>query len=311
MVSGELKFSSEITDHPVESGSNVADNIRRNATEFTLEAIVSDSPIGEIAEHESRRIDEVTEAVFGSDAVPLPSAEAYDRLLAIHNEKRLVTIEIPVASRNGKPAKRTFQNMGIQDITLPMNIGTSGGLFFSVSFKEVRVVTNRRTTIRTAVPRGAGKKPKVTVGTPLRADQFITWRKGIPPGAALKPGFATEEVSVVYAKQAGFTREESISNGDSIPSSTHVRYFGDGNRIILDVPPTFERSALIKDILRDRNEKRQQELVDLKKLSPAEQKRQAQNLPDGLDLSRFTKTPPGPTFPATGPSTTFPPGTVK
>ena len=57
LVSGEISLSSEMTDNPVESGGTTGDHINLLPVEFTAECIVSDTPVGEIASHESRRVE--------------------------------------------------------------------------------------------------------------------------------------------------------------------------------------------------------------------------------------------------------------
>ncbi len=186
MVSGELKFSSNITTHPMEEGADTTDHIKNKPMEFTLECIVSDTPIGAIAQHESRRVDEISEAVFGSDQVPLPSAEAYDRLLAIHTSCRPVTIEIPVASRSPKkPNKRTFFNMGLEELSEPLGPDSDGGLIFSATFRECVLIKNQKTTVRTATPAGKRQSRKAVIGQKLYVDKRILWRMGHPPGSPL------------------------------------------------------------------------------------------------------------------------------
>lgn len=183
LISGNLQLDSDVTDEPVESGPNVSDHIRPLPAELTLESLVSDTPIGEIANHESRRIDDVSAAVFGEDQIPLPSDEAYRRLTAIRDEKRIVIVEIPVATRAGKPGKRTFVDMTITGLSIPLGPEHDGGLRFSVTLKNIKIVKNKRTTIKasvTAPTKGADNKglslDKVINGSD------VLWRKGSPPG---------------------------------------------------------------------------------------------------------------------------------
>ncbi len=183
MVSGELTLDSEVTEHPVESGDSIADHIRPLPVEFTLEAIVSDTPLADIASHDSRRIDDVTIAVFGADQIPLPSDEAYARLNAIRDERRLVVIEIPIATRSGKLGKRTFKDMAMTNLSVPFSQETAGGLTFSATFRQVKVVTNKRTTVRVAVKTPTkGPKDKGLSLDKLVDGKDVLWRKGKPPG---------------------------------------------------------------------------------------------------------------------------------
>lgn len=135
----EHDFESEVTEYPVESGADVSDNIRNKPLEITLEGIVSDTPIGAIALDATRRAESGT---------PLPSLDAYTRILAIRDARELVTIETSL----GK-----FERMALTRLAVPRDRTTGKALKFTVSFRQVNVVQNRRTTVRVAVPNAGGK----------------------------------------------------------------------------------------------------------------------------------------------------------
>lgn len=305
LVSGEMRLESEITDNPVESGGTTSDHINLMPIEFDAECIVSDTPIGEIAAHESRRVDDVTEAVFGSDLVPLPSEEAYERLTAIRAEKRLVTIEIPIRKRNGKPGKRLLRNMGITSLSLPMNSDTNGGLFFSVTFREMRFTTNTRVTVRVATPQAKPQSPhKATVGVALRTDQRVLWQMGIPPGGVLVPYISPEHPGSPWA-----VVEIQWSDGKGGPGATSRIFFGGdastnaparAQQAGLELNPK-EIAAFNADLGRDQalKKKKQEDQLSRDLHEIDETKAYDKNLPPGLDLSRFTPpTNPTPTVPS-------------
>lgn len=175
MLSGELGANGSVTPFPVEDGSETGDNIVHDPKTLTLEALVSDTPIGDIASHPSRVVDEVSQTVFNGES-PLPSAEAYDRLLAIRDEKRRVTVELPVAARGPTPGRRTYPNMVIVALSLPLGRESDGGLRFTVTFQPFEFVRNARATIvRTATPAGRGPRNVVTVGKAWVIDRTLKW----------------------------------------------------------------------------------------------------------------------------------------
>lgn len=288
MVSGELKFASEITDDPVESGGSISDNVRPLPVAFSLEAIVSDSPIGDIANHESRRVDDVSEAVFGSDMVPLPSAEAYERLLEIRKTSKLVTIEIPVASRSNKPGKLTFDNMALEELSVPMSADTAGGLTFSASWKQVTLIENKRVTVRVAAPAARPRAAaKVAVGQGYRVDQRVLWVRGQPAGAP------------VTDKSPWCVVEVTWSDGKGGPGAKATyRFSGEASPDIQDDCEagvellSFERTDFFIDLGRAQAAKTQAQITERRKLleTPKPDLATAQkNLPPGVDLSRFQK----------------------
>lgn len=217
MVTGDLTLTSEITDHTVESGSDVSDNIACKPIELTTEGMISDTPIGDIAQDASRRsVDSATAAdVFGAaflgkDFVPLPSADAYEKLYAIWQNKRYVTVEIPVASRLGTPQYRVYQNMAIASLSVPTSKDSDGGLKFTANWKQLRFQTNRREQVRTSVPYGGGGKSASAV--PLNANDLVLWRRGEPPGGPLPKLYSWYFVEQFAATVGG----TAVDNGQAI-----------------------------------------------------------------------------------------------
>lgn len=158
-------FEASVTEHPVERGADMVDHVRARPIEIELECVVSDTPIGAIAADPTRQAE-------GQDA-PLPSEDAYARLQAIRDARQPVTIETSLG---------TWTSMALVMLSVPRSRETTGGLFFTATFRQVRVVETQRVTVRTAQPNAkrtgrhghrAGKKV-----TPL----MLWWRPRWPPG---------------------------------------------------------------------------------------------------------------------------------
>lgn len=166
-VSESHSFTSEVSEHPVESGANIADHIRPLPEDVDLECIVSDTPIGTIASDPTRQR-------AGADS-PLPSEDAYAHLLAIRNARRPVTIETSLG---------VFTSMALVSLTVPRSVETSGGLFFSASFHRIVVAENRRVLVPvgSVVAKRAGNYGhKSARSAPAKT---IVWKKGLPPGSS-------------------------------------------------------------------------------------------------------------------------------
>ncbi len=74
-------FEADVTSHPVEKGSDVTDNMRVKPVRYTVEGIVSDTPIGVVALEPDRQ------------GNATPSITGYQKLLQIQNaQKKLVQI---------------------------------------------------------------------------------------------------------------------------------------------------------------------------------------------------------------------------
>lgn len=131
-------LTAEVTEHPVESGSDVSDNVRNKPRELTLtNAIVSDTPIGVVAKDPSRS---------PTSGQPLPSKDAFARLEKIYEAREPVTIVTNL---------KKYDNMVMDQLTIPVDRKSAKALNFIAHFKQIRIVLNRRVTV--AVPNLVGR----------------------------------------------------------------------------------------------------------------------------------------------------------
>ena len=175
-VSETHGFDSEATEHPVERGADITDHVRAKPITLELECIVSDTPLAKLASDATRQ---------GST---LPSENAYAHLLAIRDAQQPVTVETSLGS---------FASMALISLSVPRASDKSGGLFFSVSFQQVRIVENKRTTVRVAIPIAKRSTSYGTKASGKVESAVVKWRQGLPPGSDRI--FATEQVKVVAA----------------------------------------------------------------------------------------------------------------
>ncbi len=359
MISGELKLESEVTEHPVEEGSDITDHIRPKPVEFTLEAVVSDNPLDEIAQHPSRKavrlpivdpfatqtvfgpapppnlVDPFTpqivdpfasDTAFGTDQQPLPSAEAHARLTTIWRNRLPVTIEIPIASKTGKPGKRTFQNMALTLLTEMYGSDSDGGMRFSATFKQIEIRANRRVSVRTATPRGQGQGgAKASPTLPMTVRRTVLWNIRVvrstvigDAGAPLAPNHPFAYVDIGDAKGGRHAISYRwSSNGEGKPTSAGLP--------ALPIPAAYAyatgvelnalaQAAFVQDLEVDKKAGEEQQKQDLDNTSAAtgdairdadvkeRNERNAaargpQNTPRGVDMSRFDLDEnQGPTF---------------
>jgi hypothetical protein len=127
-------FESEVTEHPVENGADIADHVRARPISVQIDCVVSDTPIGTLV---SSRSD-----------TSLPSSDALAKLMQIRDEREPVTIST---------ALRTYDNMVLQSLSIPVDATTGYALRFSATFTQIQLVTNERTTVRVSLPRASKK----------------------------------------------------------------------------------------------------------------------------------------------------------
>ena len=135
------QHEAELSDHPIEQGADASDNMRVKNLTYEVEGIISDTPIGIVADEPDRQ----------NAGTALPSAEGYRRLEAIHTDKRFVVV---ISPRYGK-----LTDMALIKLNAPVDKDTGRCTHFTGTFRKVIFVTNLRTSVRVAVP-NTGPKTK-------------------------------------------------------------------------------------------------------------------------------------------------------
>lgn len=290
-ISEELTLPGEATKFPAEVGSEFTDHIRDLPLEMSLECVVSDTPIGDIASDPTRQrgTDEL------GNQLPLPSVDALARLREMKARRRLVTIETSLG---------IFDSMACTEITVPVDKekspgtkDTSGALFFTAKFQRINVVTNKRVKARVRTSMPTGTKTKAAAGRPWPTTNIYTWRHGVPPGTPWRDPNLIELITVQYDTTKGLTEQEVaevVGQFVETPLVTYIKEEGpNAGKPIVGI----ERGALEADLKRDVNDKRRRlndeakaRAAELERTTPA--LRGVQNLPDGVDLSRFQRPAP-------------------
>lgn len=146
-ISEEHKFETEVTEYPVESGSDITDHVRKKPNEVTLEGIVSDTPLAATILERLASGDRVLTGLLSEATASL---DALAKLMEIRDARKPVTISTSL---------KTFESMVLTTLTVPRANGDGRALRFHATFKEIRIITNERSTtkVKTATPGGGGK----------------------------------------------------------------------------------------------------------------------------------------------------------
>lgn len=137
IVTEGTTYNSDITDNEVESGQNITDHIRNLPVMLNVEGIVSDVPIEPIA----------TVRGVGTN----PPADALVFFKQIWSARQPIEIITNF---------ETYSSMVMQSLDITRDSTTGEALRFNAQFKQIRTVTNARTTVRVKDPRGAKKKKR-------------------------------------------------------------------------------------------------------------------------------------------------------
>lgn len=159
-VSETHNFESDVTEYPVESGSDITDNVRPKPITIEMECLVSNTPIGVM---QSFRQNLLPPSDDGGSTGTKPSVAAYEKLQLIRNRRKPVTI---------RTSLRTYENMVLKTLTIPRSGKSGDDLLFTVVFQQVEMVNNKR-SIRVSTPIGNGKKKVSKAPQPIQM-RFIT-----------------------------------------------------------------------------------------------------------------------------------------
>ncbi len=166
----EPSYEADVTDHPVEKGGDVTDNVRPKPNMLTVDGVISESPIGA--------------AATASSVLASPTANARARLKEIFDAKQPIGVTTTT---------EVWTQMVMQSLTIPVDASTGLSLTFTAKFKQVIIVETQRTQVRVAVP-SHGKEQnlgnlaadKKDLAKPLldaidkERDNFRRYKKGTP-----------------------------------------------------------------------------------------------------------------------------------
>jgi hypothetical protein len=123
-----IDFSSDITSHPVETGSSISDHVYLNPIKIKFEGAILDSStdiISTIQNTASLFSGNILDNIYGKSRKQLA---AYEFLKDTYYNKTPVTI---VSYYD------TFENMVIENMTFPRNGETGDQLYFEITLKQI------------------------------------------------------------------------------------------------------------------------------------------------------------------------------
>lgn len=145
-------ITASITQHPVETGSDITDHYRGNPDTLSMDVVVSDTPIRffSIANPASPVVD--PERQTGKRSI-----DAYERLKAFIDEASVVDIFTTL---------RTYKNMALESYSVIRDAQTGNTLRASLKFREVITVDTETEQVKPSVsPENASRTPQQKTGT--------------------------------------------------------------------------------------------------------------------------------------------------
>lgn len=157
-LSEDHSFEAQVPEDPIEGGAVVSDHIFNRPEVVVIEGVVSDTPVGSLAERRSG----------------IPSDEGLAKLMSIRARREPVTIETSL---------EVFDNMVLHSLNIPRNAQVGHALRFRATFKRIDVVTNERTFVELELPvtqvrRGNKASPPAPEGEQPEVTKFIERMSG-------------------------------------------------------------------------------------------------------------------------------------
>ena len=171
-VTEDHAYDNEVTDFPVEKGADITDHVRPKPLRITMEGFISGTPIGNVASHATRQ------------GGLLPVDNGLAKLIGLRDNPEPVTVTTSLA---------TYQSMILSTLSIPREPGEAYQIHFKATFVQVIIITNNRTTVRTATPGGQAMQQVgqqlAKLGIPF-ASVFTVAKDGLylPPGATVANG---------------------------------------------------------------------------------------------------------------------------
>lgn len=140
-------FSADITEHPVETGANIADHIRARNLSVSLDAVITDYPLASLSEASKGASVEVFSSV-GTKPLAGRSVAAADLFQQIQKNGVLCTLYTSL---------RKYNNMALKEFSVAQSVADRGAIRFSLSFQEIRKVETSRVAV-SRVKKPSGQK---------------------------------------------------------------------------------------------------------------------------------------------------------
>jgi len=146
-VSEVHNTEADVTEHPVETGSDISEHYRKRPRMVSIDGIVTATPL-ETSFPGATAVSAVKSAISGDD----PVASARDLLNSYFDDAKLITI---ATSFN------TYDNVALLSLKVTRGSRTGQAMHFSCTAKQLRIVDTRNASAL-AIPGTAGEAATTT-----------------------------------------------------------------------------------------------------------------------------------------------------
>lgn len=124
-VGSTYRFSSNVTQYPVESGATITDHVHHNPDEISLEGMVSDTPVNELPTYLGLRGDTEFQAAGAR------TQSAFDALFAVWRDRLPLTVVTEYL---------VYDDMIVESFEIPKSPDRGEAIWFSMTLKKINTV---------------------------------------------------------------------------------------------------------------------------------------------------------------------------
>lgn len=151
-----------VTDHPVEDGADVSDNIRARPMGLSIEAVVTNSPL------------DAAPAKLRYNAAARPPRMEFSETFSTENRTAWVDQSMERVRQAGLlcrvvTKRREYTDMALTSYSPPADKATGDALRFSASFRKVVKVSTRTVAVAVKKPKPVPTAKKVAGDQPTKA----------------------------------------------------------------------------------------------------------------------------------------------
>lgn len=180
--------TAQVTTHPVEEGSNIADGVYLDPKRLSVEAFVTNAPLTTPGSHTRGAKAVVQNGVLQFDSEMDRPCDVYNELADAMDAKSVFTVDTAI---------KRYTDMVITSMTTPREAGNArwdaasrttwvGKLTFTIEMQQVRVATSKTGNVQRR-PQAGTAKAKVNKGaqgkTEATEKESLLWKGGNALGA--------------------------------------------------------------------------------------------------------------------------------
>jgi hypothetical protein len=190
-------LTAQVTEHPLESGAVVSDNVIMKPRALKIEGLISATPMPKVGVQTSdgRYTSEYEQEAFSNELVtieaqpgsrpdPTRPQSALETLRAIHAARMPVSIGTGASEQNGQISTNVYDNMIVETLEIPREQNTGDALHFTATLKEIIIVSSQTAPLPKVTNGKSGSQAlgkQATTAAPSNIIPDSLWKSGLRP----------------------------------------------------------------------------------------------------------------------------------